>query len=135
MSGSDPGAPPGGLQDSLSRLASATIALVRTRAEIASLDFDEYGAQAKSRATLLVIGLLCLAVGTLAATAFIVVYFWDTYRLTAFGLITIGYFVAGGLALWRFSVRQRTDPKPFAATLAELERDVKWLAGKTVHKE
>ena len=83
----------------------------------------------------LIIGLLCLAVGTLAATAFIVVYFWDTYRLTAFGLITIGYFVAGGLALWRFSVRQRTDPKPFAATLAELERDVKWLAGKTAHKE
>jgi uncharacterized membrane protein YqjE len=132
---SNPGAPPGGLQDALSRLGSAAIALVRTRAEIASLDFDEAGAHAKSRAALLVIGLLCLAVGTLGATAFVVVYFWDTYRLTAFGAITIGYFVAGALVLWRYSVRQRTDPKPFAATLAELERDVQWLARKSVHKE
>jgi uncharacterized membrane protein YqjE len=130
-----PSGAPGGLQDALSRLAAATVALVRTRAEIASLDFDEAGAHAKSRAVLLVVGLLCLVVGTLGATAFVVVYFWDTYRLTAFGLITLGYIVAGALALWRYGVRQRNDPKPFAATLAELERDVQWLARKNAPKE
>jgi len=130
MSG-DPGTPPGGLQDALTRLASAAAALVRTRAEIAALDFDEAGKRTKQRAILLVAGLLCLGVGILAATAFVVVYFWDTHRLTAFGIITIGYLLVGVLALWRFNVRQSTDPPPFAATLAELERDVQWIARKS----
>ena len=62
---------------------------------------------------------------------FVVVYFWDTHRLTAFGIITIAYLLAGVLALWRFNVRQATDPAPFAATLAELERDVQWISRKT----
>jgi uncharacterized membrane protein YqjE len=135
MSDDKPGASPGGLHDVLSRLAAAAIALVRTRAEIAALDFDEAGTRAKSRVALLVVALLCFAVGTLGATAFIVVYFWDTHRLTALGVITIAYFVAGVLAFWRFSVRQRTDPRPFAATIAELERDLQWLTRKTGNEE
>jgi uncharacterized membrane protein YqjE len=124
------GAGPGGLNDALTRLAAAAVALLRTRAEIAALDFDEAGKRAKERVALLIVGLLCVAVGVLASTAFVIVYFWDTYRLTAFGLITVGYLLVGALALWRFSVRQRTDPRPFAATIAELERDVAWLARK-----
>ena len=120
----------GGLQDALSRLSASVVALVRTRAEIAALDFDEAGKQTKSRVALLVVGLLCLAVGALAATAFVIVCFWDTHRLEAIGVVTIAYLLAGALSLWRFNVRQRTDPKPFAATLAELERDVEWLARK-----
>jgi len=131
MSDSDPGAPPGGLQDALARLSSAAVALLRTRAEIAALDFDSAHKEAKERVILLVAGLLSLGVGIVAATAFVVVYFWDTHRLTAFGVITIGYLVVGALALWRFSVRQRTDPRAFAATLAELERDVQWISRKT----
>ena len=121
----------GGLQEALSRLSAAAVALVRTRAEIAALDFDEAGARAKSRVALLVVGLLCLAVAALSATAFVIVCFWDTHRLEAIGVVTIAYLLAGALSLWRFNVRQRTDPKPFAATIAELERDVEWLARKT----
>ena len=118
----------GGLQEALTRLSAAAVALVRTRVEIAALDFDEAGKRAKERVALLVIGLLCLAVGVLAATAFVIVCFWDTYRLAAIGVVTIAYLLGGTLALWRFNVRQRTDPKPFAATIAELERDVQWMA-------
>ena len=116
------------MQDALSRLAAAALALVRTRAEIAALDFDEAGARAKSRVALLVIALLCFAVGILAATAFLIVIFWDSNRLAAIGVVTVAYLAGGALALWRFNVRQRTDPKPFAATIAELERDVQWVA-------
>ena len=116
----------GGLQDALSRLSAAVVALVRTRAEIAALDFDEAGRLAKSRVALLVIGLLCLAVGVLAATAFVIVCFWDTHRLEGdWRRDDRVSRCAVHSALWRFNVRQRTDPKPFAATIAELERDVR----------
>ncbi len=127
---SDPGAAPTGLSGALSRLAASAVDLVRTRAELAALEFDEARELAKDRFVLLLIGLVCLATGTLAATAFVVVLFWDTYRLTALGLVTLAYLLVGTLALWRFSVRRRTDPKAFAATLAELERDREWLAGE-----
>src|SRR4029434_1381499 len=109
MSDSNPGSPPGGLQDAISRVASAAVALVRTRAEIAALDFDDAGKRAKGRVILLVVGLLCLGVRILAATGFVVVYFWDTHRLAAFGIITIGYLLVGALALLRFNVRPFSD--------------------------
>ena len=127
---SEPGAAPSGLSGALSRLAASAVDLVRTRAELAAVEFDEARELAKDRFVLLGVGLVCLATGTLGASAFVVVYFWDTYRLTALGVVTAAYLLGGAWALWRFSVRRRTDPKPFAATLAELERDREWLAGE-----
>jgi uncharacterized membrane protein YqjE len=127
---SEPGAAPSGLSGALSRLAASAVGLLRTRAELAAIEFDEARELAKGRLVLLGVGLVCLVAGTLGASAFVVVYFWDTYRLTALGVVTAAYLLGGALALWRFSVRQRTDPKPFAATLAELERDRAWLAGE-----
>ena len=127
---SEPRAAPSGLSGALSRLAASAVDLVRTRAELAALEFDEARELAKERFALLVVGLVCLATGTLGATAFVVVLFWDTYRLTALGLVTLAYLLVGIVALWRMSVRRRTDPKPFGTTLAELERDREWLAGE-----
>jgi uncharacterized membrane protein YqjE len=126
---SERGAPPRGLGNALGQLAAAAVDLLRTRAELAALEFDEARDLAKDRITLLVVGLGCLAMATLGATAFVVVYFWDTYRLAALGAVTLAYLLAGVLALWRFSVHRQNDPKPFAATIAELERDRAWLSG------
>ena len=117
-----------GLGVGLAQLAAAAVDLLRTRAELAALEFDEARELAKDRITLLVIGLGCLAMATLGATAFVVVYFWDSYRLAALGGVTVAYLLAGLIALWRFSIHRQNDPKPFAATLAELERDREWLA-------
>jgi uncharacterized membrane protein YqjE len=41
--------------------------------------------------------------------------------------IAAAHLVVGIVALWRLDVRQRTDPPPFATTLAELEHDREWL--------
>jgi len=122
------GTKPRGLGNALGQLAAAAVDLLRTRAELAALEFDEARELAKDRITLLVIGLGCLAMATLGATAFVVVYFWDSYRLAALGGVTVAYLLAGLIALWRFSIHRQNDPKPFAATLAELERDREWLA-------
>lgn len=130
MSEPGPGAAPDGLRGAVGRLGAAAIALVQTRAELASAELDEARERAKDRLVLVVVAVVCFAVATLAATAFVVVLFWDTYRLTAIAAVTLAYAAGGLLALWRFDVRRRTDPRPFAATLAELERDRQWLAGK-----
>jgi uncharacterized membrane protein YqjE len=123
-------AAPGGISGALSQLAGSAVDLLRTRAELAALEFEEARELAKDRITLLVIGLGCLAMATLGATAFVVVYFWDSYRLAALGCVTLAYLLAGLIALWRFSTHRQNDPKPFAGTIAELERDRAWLAGE-----
>ena len=124
-----------GLGVGLAQLAAAAVDLLRTRAELAALEFEEARELAKDRITLLVIGLGCLAMATLAATAFVVVYFWDTYRLAALGAVTLAYLLAGLIALWRFSIHRQSDPKPFAATIAELERDREWLASGSAKRQ
>ena len=59
----------------------------------------------------------------------VVVLFWDTHRIAALCGVTIVYLAdrrssrSGGS-----SARRKADAPPFAATLAELERDRAWLA-------
>ena len=107
----------------------SAVDLIRTRGELAALEFDEARELGKDRLTLLVVGVVCFAIGTVRASAFVVVLFWDSTALRRSASSRSRIFSPGRSRLWRFSVRRRTDPKPFAATLAELERDREWLAG------
>jgi uncharacterized membrane protein YqjE len=114
---------PGGLRRALTRAGSAAVALLRTRVELASVEFQEERSRTFQRVGLLVVALLAFAFALLFASALVLVVFWDTHRITAIALVTLFYVLAGAIALWRLAVLQRTSPRPFAATLAELERD------------
>jgi len=119
----------GSLRGALARLGAAALALLRTRADLAALEFSEQRERARTLLVLLGIAGFALAFAAMAASALVVVYFWDTYRIGALVAVTLFYLVVAIVAIWRFSVHRRTDPAPFAATLAELERDRIWLAG------
>ena len=118
----------GSLRGALARLGAAALALLRTRADLAALEFSEQRERARTLLVLLGIAGFALAFAAMAATALVVVYFWDSYRMGALVGVTLFYLVVGVAAIWRFNVRRRDDPSPFAATLAELERDRAWLA-------
>ena len=118
----------GSLRGALARLGAAALALLRTRADLAALEFSEQRDRARTLLVLLGIAGFALAFAAMAATALVVVYFWDSYRIGRSSASTLFYLVVGVAAIWRFNVHQRTDPPPFAATLAELERDRAWLA-------
>ncbi len=121
-------APSSGLRDSLGRLAEASFALFRTRAELAALEFAEQREHAKQRALLLAVAGVGFTMAWIAGCALIVAYFWDTHRLMALIVIAAAHLAVGIGALWRLDVRRRSDPRPFSATLSELERDREWLA-------
>jgi len=121
------GAPLGGLRRSVGRVAHAAIALLRTRVELAALEFAEQKERAKQRVLLLGVAAAGFAMAWIASCALVVAYFWDSHRLMALLVIAAAHFAVGIAALWRLDVRQRTDSPPFSATLAELERDREWL--------
>jgi uncharacterized membrane protein YqjE len=119
-----------GLRGAAADLGSALLGLGRTRLELAAVEFEEARARTTRNIALAVIAALCFAFALLAASLLVVVIFWDTYRIAALCGVTIVYALLGLLAVWRLARRRKTDTPAFAATLAELERDRAWLAGR-----
>jgi uncharacterized membrane protein YqjE len=123
----DPGAQT--LRDAVHGTAEALIALLRTRVELAVLEFPEERDRARDRLLMVLIAGVAATFMLLALTGLVVAYFWDTHRLAAIAAVAAFYAVVAGLALWRLKTRWPPQ-QPFAATLAELEHDREWLAAK-----
>jgi len=121
-------APSGGLSGAIARLGESALGLVRTRIELAALEFSEEQERRKEQLLLLGVAAIAFAFALFAASAFVVAYYWESYRLAALAGVTILYLLIGVAALWRMEVQGRTTRRPFAATLAELERDRQWLS-------
>jgi uncharacterized membrane protein YqjE len=125
------GAPGGsgtGLRGALAQLGASLLALLRTRLELAALEFDEVRGRTVNRLVLTLVALSFCAFTVLAASALVVVWFWDTHRIAALVGVTVFFLLVALAALWRLRAHQQASPPPFAATLAELERDRAWLA-------
>jgi uncharacterized membrane protein YqjE len=117
-----------GLRGALGRLAESALALVRTRAELAALEFTESRDRARDQIVLIAILGGALAFAWTALCALVVVAFWDTHRLLALGVIAAIHLLVAALAWSRLRAVQAASAPPFAQTLAELERDRRWLA-------
>jgi len=114
----------------LRELGTSALGLAQTRLELAALEFDEVRSRTLERMVLVAIAVLGFGFAVLAASALVVVVFWDTNRIAALCGVTLAYLLIGLLALWRLSTRRRAEGTPFAGTLAEFERDRAWLAGQ-----
>jgi uncharacterized membrane protein YqjE len=124
MGTGDPRAPaPGGLVNAVRGLADSLLASARQRLELFALELH----QEKFRAIQIFIwvsGAVFSAVMALTFLSLTVVYlFWETARLAVLGGLALFYtagFVAILLTFRRYLARQ---PRPFNATLAELQND------------
>ncbi len=123
-------APGGGLRRALSRAGVAAIELLRTRIELAALEFAEERERAKSRLVLTFVAGTFFAFAVLCASALVVLMFWDSHRVAAIAAVTAFHAAVGAIAVWRLRASYRSASPPFQATLAELERDRQWLAGE-----
>ena len=130
LSDGTPGGARRGLRGVLAELGSALLGLARTRLELVAVEFDEVRERSLLKLALVLAAFAAFAFALLAASALVVVAFWDTHRIGALFGVLIAYLVLGFAALWRLSVHRKTDARPFAATLAELERDREWFADK-----
>lgn len=123
-------APTGGLRRALTRAGAAALELIRTRVELAALEFAEERERAKLHLVLAAVAGTFFAFAVLCASALVVVVFWDTHRVASIAAVTVVHLAIGIGALSRLRAGQRAAPPPFQATLAEIERDRQWLAGE-----
>lgn len=113
----------GGLFESLKTLAGSLIGIVHTRLELLSNDIAEERAHFTILLVLGLVAVFCLGVGVVLLVILIAVAFWESHRLAALGGLS-GFFLAAGAALaWLALHKERTRPRLFEASLAELAKD------------
>lgn len=120
----NPGAgSPGGLFESLRRLAATLVAMGSTRLELLSNDLEEERVWLTSMLVWTLIALFCGALGVMLAALLLVVVFWDTNRVLVL-CILVAVFFLGALLAWRLVLNMsKAKPRLFSASLAELSKD------------
>jgi uncharacterized membrane protein YqjE len=117
-----------GLMESLKRMAGTLLVILQTRLELLSSELEEERMNIEQMVLYGSIALFFFGLAILLLTIFIVVLFWDSYRLPVLGIFIGLYFVAGLLAWNAMRGVAREKSKLFSASLAELADDRDQLA-------
>ncbi|MEP6943993.1 MAG: phage holin family protein [Betaproteobacteria bacterium] len=117
-----------GVSDSLFRLGGTVVAMLRTRLELATVEFEEERERATELLLLVVCSVLLGLFALLFASLFVIAWYWDSaYRMWAIGGVTLFYVALAAVIVLRLQQRRRDKPTAFAATLSELGHDVSAL--------
>lgn len=112
-----------GLLDSIRRFVATVLEVLQTRAEIAVTEFEEERERIRELVLFGFLALFFFGFGFLLLTLFIVVLFWDSYRVYAVGGFAALYLGVGFYSAVTLRQRLKTRPRLFAATLAEISKD------------
>jgi uncharacterized membrane protein YqjE len=112
-----------GLMESSKRVVSTLLAIFQTRLELLSNEIEEERLRVRQMLFYGGIALFFFGLSIMLLTVFVVVVFWDSYRLPVLGGLASLFFLAG-LLVWnslRSAASERS--KLFSASLAELDED------------
>jgi uncharacterized membrane protein YqjE len=122
-SGARDAPPGGGLVASLRRLCATLIEILQTRLELLATEYEEERAWLRSLLVYALVAVFFLAFGTLLLTLFVILLFWDEYRLIAVGGVAFFYLLLG-LGAWALlRAKARNRPRFLSSTIAELGKD------------
>ncbi|MHB8493880.1 MAG: phage holin family protein [Casimicrobiaceae bacterium] len=119
--------PEGGVRFVATRLSASAISLLRTRIELASVEFAEERERLKATIGLVAVAVVAFAFATVVVTFGVIAYFWDSYRYETIVIVALLYAIVGVAALWRQAYLRKAAPTPFAASIDALRKDVEWL--------
>jgi uncharacterized membrane protein YqjE len=106
------------------RIASTLVAMVGTRLELAAVEFQEDARRLLGYLAWTLLAVFLAAGAVMLAALFVILLFWDTYRLQAVGGMALVLGSAAGLILVSVRTRLNEQAPLFAETLAELRKDV-----------
>ena len=115
---------PAGLMVSVKRLAGTFLAIIQTRLELLSNELEEERLRVRQMVVYGSVVLFLFAMATMLMTVFVVVLFWDSYRLQVLGGLTVLFLVAGLLVLNALRRAAAERSKLFSTSLSELSDDI-----------
>jgi uncharacterized membrane protein YqjE len=111
------------------RIASTLVAMAGTRLELAAVEFQEDARRLLGYLAWTMLAVFLAAAAFMLAALFVIVIFWDTYRLQAVGGMAILLGLAAAVILMKVRAGLNAQTPLFADTLAELRKDVAYLRG------
>lgn len=114
----------------LAGIAATLVTLLRTRLELATIEFEEERERIKIALVLIVVAAVFSCFTLVAVSVLLVVWLWDSYPLAALTGIVLAYALIAAGALLALKHQLLSHRRPFAATLSELERDAEGLQRK-----
>jgi len=111
------------------RIAAALVAMVGTRLELAAVEFQEDARRLLGYLAWSLLAVFLAGGSILLAALFVILLFWDSYRLQAVAGMAILLGLGGAAILMK--VRSGLDKQAplFSATLAELRNDAACIRG------
>lgn len=109
------------------RVASTLVAMIGTRLELAAVEFQE---DARRLLGYLAWSLLAVFLATgavMLAALFVILLFWDSYRLQAVAGMAVLLAVGAGVIVMSVRSKLNAQSPLFADTLAELRKDIDYV--------
>ena len=113
-----------GLMGSVKRLAGTVLAIIQTRLELLSNELEEERLRVRQMVLYGSVVMFLFAMATMLMTMFVVVLFWDSYRLQVLGGLTVLFLFAGLLVLNALRRAAAERSKLFSTSLSELSDDI-----------
>jgi uncharacterized membrane protein YqjE len=119
---------PSGLMESLKRMTGTLLVIFQTRLDLLSSEIEEERLNIEQTLLFASIAFFFFGLAILLLTIFIVVLFWDNYRLPVLAGFIVMYFAAGLLAWMALRNVSGKKSKLFSASHAALSDDRVLLA-------
>lgn len=117
------------IRAAIGRIGATIVAMVHTRLELAAVEMQEEARRLAGYLVSVLLATFLLACSILLAALFVIVLFWDSYRLLAVGGMTVLFALAGVVILNKVKSSFESRPPLLSATLAELRNDADFIAG------
>jgi uncharacterized membrane protein YqjE len=119
--------PEGGVAGTATRLSASAVSLLRTRIELASVEFAEERERLKMSIGLVAVAIVAFGFAAIVVTFGVIAWFWDSYRYETIAAVALVYAIVGVVALRRQSFLRKAAPTPFSASIDALRKDAEWL--------
>lgn len=126
-----PAAAAPGIVESVKRLLGSLVAIVHGRFELVALELQEETARLLGILLWSAAALLCATIGLSFVAVAVLLAAPPERRLLVAALLAFAFLAAAGIAVLLARRLQRAKPRPFDASLTELERDHRRLRGES----
>jgi uncharacterized membrane protein YqjE len=113
-----------GLMSSLRQLVGTVLETVQVRLSLLSNEIEREKLRLFDGLLLSVLALMLLCLGLLMLGGFIVVLFWDSYRLQVLGALSCTFLIAGSWLLFSARAGLRQSGGLFSHSVTELGQDL-----------
>ena len=118
------------LLDSTRNLLDTALGLLQIRIELLATEIEEEKARLFSALAFGAAAYVLLSLGVIFLALTLTVLFWDEHRLLVLGLFSVGFLVAGLIALISAVRNAKPRERLLSATVAELKQDRAALHGE-----